>query len=90
MDKVIEIIKMPEDDLLAEKKRHMAYTQGTLEAYVKMGTGRRKRVGFCNEIKVKAAFPSEYFTEFRGISENNLESDCTTSSSKMSIIQLLD
>ena len=67
MDRVIDTITMLDDDEFAEKKRHMAYTQGIFEADRKLGFRRRKRAGFCFSAKVKSAFPSDYYTGFRGI-----------------------
>ena len=90
MDRVIETIRMLDDDEPAEKKRHMAYRQGIFEAYGKLGFKRRKRVGFCFSTKVKSAFPSDFYTGFRGIGENNSESDSTSDNSRTSVIQLSD
>ena len=81
---------MLDDDKPAEEEHHMAYTQRIFEAHGKMGFRRRKRVWVCYSTKVRYAFPSDYYTGFRGIGRNNFESDSTSDNSRMSVIQLSD
>ena len=80
LDRVVNEIKLLDDDEPAEAKRHMAYTKGIFESYGKLGFRRRKRVGFCYDRMVKSTFPSNFYTGFRG----NPDSDSSDNSSSIS------
>ena len=82
LNRVIQNIRLLDDDEPAEKKYHVVYTQGIFEAF-ENGFQEEKTLWFLFRDKGEISFPQRFFTGFMGIVENNSDSNSTSDSSSI-------